>query len=40
MAVELGWEPNVMLAAGLARTVNWYRAHVSWWRPLKSERYV
>jgi dTDP-glucose 4,6-dehydratase len=40
MAVKLGWEPKVTLAEGLARTVDWYRAHVSWWRPLKSARYV
>jgi dTDP-glucose 4,6-dehydratase len=40
MAVELGWKPKVTLAEGLARTVDWYRAHVSWWRPLTSGRHA
>ncbi len=35
----LGWEPAVTLAAGLERTVRWYRDHESWWRPLKSGEY-
>jgi dTDP-glucose 4,6-dehydratase len=40
MAVELGWRPKVTLAEGLARTVDWYRTHVSWWRSLKHGRDV
>ena len=36
---ELGWEPRVSLADGLQRTVEWYRAHPEWWRPLKSGEY-
>jgi dTDP-glucose 4,6-dehydratase len=39
MAVELGWQPRVTLEEGLARTVAWYRKHVSWWRKLKDEGY-
>jgi dTDP-glucose 4,6-dehydratase len=39
MAVELGWQPQVTLEEGLARTVAWYRKHVSWWRKLKDEEY-
>lgn len=31
---ELGWRPSVTLAEGLARTVDWYLANESWWRPL------
>jgi dTDP-glucose 4,6-dehydratase len=31
----LGWQPQVPFADGLARTVDWYRAHEGWWRPLK-----
>ncbi|MBV9369252.1 MAG: dTDP-glucose 4,6-dehydratase [Frankiales bacterium] len=33
---ELGYEPKVEFAGGLAETVQWYRDHESWWRPLKS----
>lgn len=35
---ELGWEPLYGdFRAGLAATVDWYRAHESWWRPQKLE---
>lgn len=33
---ELGYEPRVDFEEGLAATVAWYRAHESWWRPLKA----
>jgi dTDP-glucose 4,6-dehydratase len=36
---ELGWEPAVDFAAGLDRTVRWYRENQKWWRPLKSGEY-
>jgi dTDP-glucose 4,6-dehydratase len=32
---ELGWRPEVEIAQGLSRTVQWYTAHADWWRPLK-----
>lgn len=32
----LGYEPAVMLAAGLAETIDWYRSNEAWWRPLCS----
>ncbi|MGH9000741.1 MAG: dTDP-glucose 4,6-dehydratase [Acidimicrobiia bacterium] len=32
---ELGWAPGVDFAEGIARTVDWYRAHEAWWRPIK-----
>lgn len=31
---ELGWAPSVTLDEGLRRTVAWYLAQESWWRPL------
>jgi dTDP-glucose 4,6-dehydratase len=31
---ELGWSTTVEFAAGLAATVEWYRANEAWWRPL------
>ncbi|RDC74044.1 dTDP-glucose 4,6-dehydratase [Rhodovulum sp. 12E13] len=31
---ELGWRPSVTLEEGLARTVDWFLANESWWRPL------
>jgi dTDP-glucose 4,6-dehydratase len=33
---SLGWEPHVDFADGIRRTVDWYLANGSWWRPLKS----
>lgn len=32
---ELGYEPQVALADGIARTVAWYQDNRSWWEPLK-----
>ena len=32
---ELGYAPHVEFAEGLAATVQWYRDHEEWWRPLK-----
>jgi dTDP-glucose 4,6-dehydratase len=34
--VELGWEPKTPFQAGLAGTVEWYKANEKWWRPLKT----
>ena len=31
---DLGWEPEVSVAEGLERTVDWYLANEAWWRPL------
>jgi dTDP-glucose 4,6-dehydratase len=39
MAVELGWQPRVTLAEGLARTAGWYRGHDPRWRTLKDAGY-
>jgi dTDP-glucose 4,6-dehydratase len=33
---ELGWHPTIGFQAGMRQTVDWYRKHESWWRPLKS----
>ena len=32
---ELGWQPETNFEVGLSRTVDWYREHPDWWRPLK-----
>lgn len=37
---ELGWRPSVTLDQGLARTVDWYLANESWWRPLLARQGV
>ena len=34
---ELGWRPEVSLDEGLEWTINWYREHEAWWRPLKEK---
>lgn len=31
---ELAWKPSVSFEEGIARTVQWYHDHVSWWEPL------
>ncbi|HMR48928.1 MAG TPA: dTDP-glucose 4,6-dehydratase [Arachnia sp.] len=34
---ELGWVPRYRnFEAGLAATIDWYRANESWWRPMKA----
>jgi dTDP-glucose 4,6-dehydratase len=33
----LGWTPHVEFEAGLAATVEWYRANDWWWRPIKEQ---
>jgi len=33
----MGWAPLVPFEEGLRRTVEWYRANVAWWRPIKEE---
>ncbi len=33
---QLGWRPIVPFDEGLRSTVQWYREHESWWRPIKS----
>lgn len=34
---ELGWQPEHSFAEWLKQTVDWYRAHEAWWRPLKAQ---
>jgi dTDP-glucose 4,6-dehydratase len=34
---RLGWSPRTPIESGLAQTVDWYRAHESWWRPIKEK---
>jgi dTDP-glucose 4,6-dehydratase len=34
---HLGYAPQVSFTEGLAATVAWYRAHRSWWEPLKEK---
>ncbi|QLQ15053.1 MAG: dTDP-glucose 4,6-dehydratase [Micropruina sp.] len=34
---ELGWEPRYPdFESGLAATIDWYRTHEDWWRPMKA----
>jgi dTDP-glucose 4,6-dehydratase len=33
---RLGWRPVVPFEEGLHATIQWYREHESWWRPIKS----
>lgn len=37
---ELGWTQTVDFDEGLARTIDWYLANETWWRPLRDRRYA
>ena len=36
LRAELGWAPKADFEAGLAATIEWYRANQAWWRPQKA----
>ncbi|MSP48624.1 MAG: dTDP-glucose 4,6-dehydratase [Alphaproteobacteria bacterium] len=36
---ELGWKPSETFKTGIRRTVEWYLAGESWWRPILERRY-
>ena len=36
---ELGWQPRIPFAEGLAATVDWYRAERGWWERVKTGEY-
>jgi len=36
----LGWTPRTTFETALDETVDWYRAHRSWWEPIKSGDYL
>lgn len=36
---ELGWEPKIDFAAGLAETIEWYRQNTGWWQRVKDGSY-
>lgn len=37
LRTELGWQPRYPnFESGLAATIEWYRAHEDWWRPMKA----
>jgi dTDP-glucose 4,6-dehydratase len=36
---QLGWHPQHSIEDGLRATVEWYRQHEHWWRPLKSGQF-
>ncbi|MBB5686644.1 dTDP-glucose 4,6-dehydratase [Sphingobium boeckii] len=36
---ELGWEPRETFESGIEKTVRWYLANESWWRPILDGKY-
>lgn len=36
ISTELGWVPKYRFEEGLAETVEWYKAHPEWWKPLRA----
>lgn len=39
-ARALGWDPTVAVPTGLRLTIQWYKDHSAWWKPLKSGEYA
>ncbi len=39
-ARALGWKPQIPFESGLQSTIDWYREHEAWWRPLKSGEFA
>lgn len=39
LRTELGWEPSVDFATGLATTIDWYLANEWWWQPILDATY-
>jgi len=37
---ELGWEPQIDFATGLAQSVQWYIDNKSWWEDIKTGAYL
>ncbi len=40
IGAELGWKPETAFEEGIARTVEWYASHQSWWQKVKSGEYL
>jgi len=36
---KLGWKPSRSFTQGLTETVQWYREHEAWWKPIKAGSY-
>lgn len=37
---ELGWEPAMSFAAGIQKTIEWYKDNQAWWKNIKSGEYL
>jgi dTDP-glucose 4,6-dehydratase len=40
ITVELGWKPQISLEAGLARTIEWYKSHLTWLESVRAGEYL
>ncbi|MDP2630514.1 MAG: dTDP-glucose 4,6-dehydratase [Candidatus Uhrbacteria bacterium] len=36
----LGWQPQCSFEEAFAKTVEWYKTHEAWWKPLRSGEYL
>ncbi len=34
---ELGWKPEYTFDTGIVKTIDWYKNHEDWWKPLKAK---
>jgi dTDP-glucose 4,6-dehydratase len=39
LETELGWKAQETFDSGIARTIDWYLANESWWKPLRQKVY-
>lgn len=35
---KLGWKPRIAFKGGLVKTIEWYKQHEQWWKPLKKNQ--
>lgn len=40
LMTSLGWKLETVFQDGLAKTIEWYRTHEQWWKPLRSGEYL
>jgi len=37
---ELGWAPSITFEEGINLTIEWYQAHLEWWKKIKTGEYL
>ena len=37
---ELGWRPRTTFEVGIKKTVEWYKTHTEWWKPILEKEQI